>query len=96
VGGVTLRDLRAEVWWTEADAAELDVVAHAFVKAAYVHRERCGTCSSGGPWCLPLREALDGVVEWRHGRVLRSKAAWLRELEHLRTAAYIETEGGLF
>lgn len=83
-------------YWTHADQAELDVLLHEFVKAAYLHRDHCSTCRGGGPWCLPLREALEGVLEWRRGRALRSRADWLRLRNDLRAAARSETEGGLF
>jgi hypothetical protein len=31
-------------WWTEADAAELDLLTGEFVRAAAAHRERCDIC----------------------------------------------------
>jgi hypothetical protein len=65
-------------WWTEADQAELDLLAHEFVRAALIHRQRCSICSAGGLWCRPLREAGDGLLDWRCGRELRSRAVWLR------------------
>jgi hypothetical protein len=71
-------------WWTEADQAELNILIHAFVDAEGQHRERCETCSVGGPWCTSLREAFEAVLEWRTGRHLRSKAAWLRAREQAR------------
>ena len=74
-------DLSRQPWWTEADDAELDLLVHEFVRVVDIHRERCSICSANGhcgPWCAPLREALEGVVEWRAGRILRSKAQWLR------------------
>jgi hypothetical protein len=74
-------------WWTAADQAELDVLIHAFVDAVWAHRARCSTCASGGLWCVPLREALEAVLDWRWSRLLRSKAAWLREREWLREQA---------
>jgi hypothetical protein len=76
--------LSVHPWWTAADEAELDVIVHEFVTNAFRHRDGCPTCHTGGPWCRSLREAFDVVVEWRDGRVLRSKAAWLREREQER------------
>jgi hypothetical protein len=88
-------DLRTQVWWTAADTAELDLLAYELVKAAWRHREGCSVCSRGGPWCGPLREAVEGVIEWRQGRVLQSLAAWLREREDAAEQAAV-TRGGLF
>jgi hypothetical protein len=76
--------LEALPWWTEADAAELDVLVDAFVRCVRVHREGCAICSLGGPWCDALRCAQVGVVDWRDSRILRSKAAWLRGRETAR------------
>jgi hypothetical protein len=49
-------------------------------RAACAHRRECPTCSAGGPWCPSLTDAFAAVVEWRDGRELRSRAAWLRQL----------------
>lgn len=65
-------------WWTAADQAELDVLTHEFVDGAWEHQERCAVCSQGGPWCKPLREALDVVLEFQQARDRMSKAQWLR------------------
>jgi hypothetical protein len=67
-------------WWTPADQAELDLLAFEFVRAARVHRLECLICLAGGPWCPRLAEAFAAVLEWRDGRELRSRAAWLRKL----------------
>lgn len=72
-------DLRRQPWWSEADEAEFNVLIHAFVDAGLAHHKNC--CGTTGPWCPPLREAFDAVVDWRTSRVLRSKAAWLRARE---------------
>jgi hypothetical protein len=73
--------------WTDADQAELDLLVHELVTAEFLHRERCETCLIGIP-CAPLRRAVEAVVWWRHGRMLRSRAAWLREqLEDEQAAA---------
>ena len=66
-------------WWTSADQAELDVLAFEFTRAVLLHRGRCDTCRTGGPWCPILRAAFDVVLEWRYGRRLQSEAVWLRE-----------------
>jgi hypothetical protein len=83
--------LNEQRWWTSADEAELDLLVHEFVKAVYEHREGCSICRAGGPWCPPLAHAFQGVLDWREGRVLHSKAAYLRELQDMlddeRTAA---------
>jgi hypothetical protein len=65
-------------WWTEADQAELDLFIAEFVNTAWTHRERCPRCSAGGPWCDPLRRALQDVVDWRWLRALQGRAAYLR------------------
>lgn len=77
-------DLSAQVWWTEADAAELDLLTHELVRVAFIHRERCSICSAGSRWCEPMNEALAGLLEWREGRILRSKAEWLRVRQRAR------------
>jgi hypothetical protein len=71
-------------WWTEADDAELSVLVDAFVRCVRVHRARCSICSTGGAWCAPVREAFEGVHDWRDARALRSKAAWLRVRQQAR------------
>ena len=68
-------------WWTEADLAELDALAWAFVRDFNdVHRPRCALCLAGlGVECPGPREAVDALVEWAVFRDLLSWAAWLRE-----------------
>lgn len=83
-------------WWTPADAAELDLLVYEFVKAAFHHREACAICRAGGPWCDPLRDAFEGVLGWREGRELRSKATWLRRREETTARSVAATRGGLF
>jgi hypothetical protein len=79
-GGVSVRDLRAEPWWTEADRAELDVRTHMLVVTVEAHRESgCEACASGYPPCPFVRAAIDDVADWRDGRMLRSRALWLRD-----------------
>jgi hypothetical protein len=64
--------------WTDADAAEFDILIFEFVDVVLAHKERCSVCSRGGPWCEPLRECFEGILHWRRGRELRSLAARLR------------------
>jgi hypothetical protein len=76
-----------ERFWTEADDAELRLLAFHFAKAHYLHRGHCLVCGRGGPYCIPLREALEAILDWRTGRILANKAAWLREREAMRNEA---------
>jgi hypothetical protein len=69
--------LAEQPWWTSADEAELDLLVHELVRVAFLHRDRCATCNRDR-WCDALRDATAALLEWRAGRVLRSKAAWLR------------------
>lgn len=98
-----IADLRAQPWWTEADVAELDLLTHELVRVAFIHRERCSTCRGerGVLHCAQVGEAIRLAIEWRDGRVLRSKAAWLRAREEaiaetVAATATATTEGGLF
>jgi hypothetical protein len=76
---VSVRDLRAQPWWTEADRAELAVRTHELVVSAYAHRESgCEPCASGYPPCPFVLAVIAEVVTWRDDRILRSRAAWLR------------------
>jgi hypothetical protein len=67
-----------QLWWTEADRAELDTVVCTFIDCLYEHRERCTSCSSGTLWCSHARRALDMLLDWRRRRDLRSRAEFLR------------------
>jgi hypothetical protein len=87
-----VRNLAPSPWWTAADAAELDVLVHELVRVGFLHREACSCCRAGYPPCPRLGEAIETVIEWRDGRVLRSKAEWLRGRED----AAAPTRGGLF
>jgi hypothetical protein len=78
VSAPTSLDAGLSGWWTVADQAELDLLVHEFTKAVWAHRLGCSICSAGGPWCAPLRDAFEGILEWREGRRLRSIAAALR------------------
>jgi hypothetical protein len=76
--GARWRDLRAQPWWTVADEAELDLLTRELVRAGFLHREKCSACGGGRPWCPAMVEAFEVLLDWREGRILRSKAAWLR------------------
>jgi hypothetical protein len=78
--------LTEQVWWTEADAAELDLLIHELVKVAVFHERRCSICRQerGILHCSPMGEAIEAVIEWRDGRVLQSKANWLRVRQQAR------------
>jgi hypothetical protein len=75
-----------ERFWTEADDAELRLLCFHFARAHYIHRVRCDTCRGKGPYCVLLRSALEAILDWRTGRILANKAAWLREREAMRDA----------
>jgi hypothetical protein len=79
--------LCGQVWWTAADEAELRLLVHELVRAAWIHRDRCESCRAENRWCEPLAEAFDAVWDWRAGRILRSQAAWLRAREDEQRAA---------
>ena len=67
-------------FWTEADAAELDVLVRALVNGYFEHRERCAICLAGTPYpCPRAQKAIAEVVEWRDARALLSRAEALRE-----------------
>ena len=78
--GVTV-DLRSQLYWTEADQAEHDLLIYEFIKAAHAHRVGCTICKTGGPWCAPpakrSRPSSNGV----RGASSDPKAAWLRARE---------------
>jgi hypothetical protein len=66
------------VYWTTADAAELDVLVHDLVDTIAVHHDRCAECAQGLGWCGPLREAAEQVIAWRDWRILQTRARTLR------------------
>jgi hypothetical protein len=83
---VSRGDLRRQLWWTPADEAELELVAHELVGAILAHRAACSTCRAGHS-CAIVAEAIGHALDWRKGRIVRSKAAWLRELQTTLEAA---------
>lgn len=70
-------------WWTAADDAELTVLAREFVDGEIEHRERCEVCLQGGPWCKPLQEALEVIIDWRERRSAHSFAAAMRARQNI-------------
>jgi hypothetical protein len=68
-------------WWTEADKAELSLLVYEFTGAVALHDAQCGTCRARGEWCAALSDACNALLEWREGRMLASKAAFLRSEE---------------
>jgi hypothetical protein len=83
-----VKDLRAQPWWTPADRADLDAFAHELVDAVHAHRGAgCELCAAGYPPCPVVREAIKRVVEWRQGRMLLSRATWLRARQDKRDEA---------
>lgn len=81
--GVKLTD---QPWWTDADQADLDLLTWEFVNAVQQHRERCPECAAGGPWCQPLVDAFQAVLDWRQGRILFSRAAFHRAHQDIQDA----------
>ena len=60
-------------WWSVADAAEQDLLIHELVDGYYEH---VGPCDDRP--CRHVGEAIQAVLDWRRGRQLRSRAAYLR------------------
>lgn len=54
------------------------MLAHKFAGVALQHEARCPVCASAPQWCPVLVDALQAVIDWRDGRALSSRAAWLR------------------
>jgi hypothetical protein len=75
-----------ERFWTEADDAELRLLCFHFAKAHFLHRKHCAKCMECGPYCRSMVAALEAMLDWRTGRILANKAAWLRERESMRAA----------
>lgn len=63
-------------WWTAADESELALLLDAVVTGFFEHRARCRE-----PRCSHVSAAIEAVLDWRRARHLRSRAAWLRELQ---------------
>jgi hypothetical protein len=75
---------RRPPWWTEADEAELEVVAWELTGALIAHRDHCSICRDLGHLCPVIGEAVDAAGHWKRGRSLLSRAEYLRaaQLEH--------------
>jgi hypothetical protein len=78
-------DLDTLPFWSPADAAELTLLACAWVDAVYEHKAgRCSVCAEPGlELCRPVEEALEGIVAWRDRRALLSRAIYLRARQDL-------------
>jgi hypothetical protein len=70
--------MKRNPWFTEADQAEIDLVAMALVDCAFTHREHCSRCRELGRFCPPLAGAFGAAVRWAETRALASKAEALR------------------
>jgi hypothetical protein len=68
-----------QLWWTDADRAELSAIAHQLVDAVFSHRAAgCQGCAAGVPPCPKVQKAIAVALEWRSTRVLLSRAKWER------------------
>jgi hypothetical protein len=74
-------------WLTEANPAEIDVVAKVLTNAIYEHREKCAACREAGRGCTSIVAAIEAAIEWVELRTLKSKAATLRLMQNRREAA---------
>ena len=79
-------------WFTEADRAELDVVAWALTDCIRAHKESCSTCRQTGRFCPRLGATVDAALDWAYYRALRSKADALRK-RHLTGALEALSKG---
>jgi hypothetical protein len=73
-------------WLSEADLAEVDVVAKVLTNAIFEHKEKCSTCRSTGRYCTPIVGAIEAAVDWAEVRTLTSKAEALRAMQNGRAA----------
>lgn len=67
-----------KTWWTEADEAEIDLVAYELVDAMKTHEENCPECQAAGYGCTVIRDLLELAVRWRDKRLLETKAETIR------------------
>jgi len=65
-------------WWTEADEAEIDLVAYELVDAMKTHEENCLECQVQGYGCAVIRDLLELTIRWRDKRLLETKAETIR------------------
>lgn len=77
--------LADQPWWTEADAAELELLSLELIGPLWRHFSRCERCVLGPGSCDKAREAgergLAAILDWRHKRILQSKVAYYRSRE---------------
>jgi hypothetical protein len=79
-----VKDLRGQPWWTPADRAELDAIAHELVDTVFSHHEAgCRVCAAGWPPCPKVQKAIAVVEGWREARILLSRATWERSRQRL-------------
>ena len=73
------QDVAPPAWWTDADQAELDLIAHDLFELTYVHHMNCDGCHrNAGGYCQDLRDVWAAVDEWKQRRSLYSKATYFR------------------
>ena len=74
----------APPYWSEADAAELNVIVFALTRGVFRHRERCAACAAAGSelFCKQVDRAIEEALDWRRFRWLLSRAEWLRALQN--------------
>ena len=61
-------------WLTDADLAEMDVVARVLTDAIYDHKEKCSVCREEGRYCRPIVGAIEDAIAWAERRTLSSKS----------------------
>ena len=74
------------VWWTSADAAELDVLLHELARGFVEHRERCDACSPEP--CLIL---VDFELVFVHGMEADGDTDWQALLPPFQTIVKYES-----
>ena len=67
-----------EQWWTDADRAEIDLVAYKLVDAMKTHEEHCSECQAAGYGCAVIRDLLELTIRWRDSRLLTTQAQAIR------------------
>ena len=65
-------------WWTQADAAETDVLLNELVAGYFEHRSWCREHR-----CPHVGDAIDVLLDWRRRRRLLSRARYLRTGQEL-------------
>ena len=75
----------SEIWWTEADDAEIDIAVWELVSVAESHKgcEACaGAKSRGHNFCAPFTRAVEALCEWKERRSLLSRAEFYRAMHN--------------